>query len=178
MKYLLNVFIQHKNQELFVKNLATELLEVAKVGTIKYFYGEQVIIFTFETRKRFETVKTWIDTILSNLSITHILTQVKNDKMSYWFPKEHEQHIFGTDLCKTNDEYTEEEQKMVQDAMYMSVDEPMDDLKMERISIDIKKKLFGEPKVPTLDELLDKINVSGMSSLTADEKNLLTEYSK
>jgi hypothetical protein len=54
----------------------------------------------------------------------------------------------------------------------------MDDLKMERISIDIKKKLFGEPKIPTLDELLDKINVSGMSSLTADEKNLLTQYSK
>jgi hypothetical protein len=179
MKYLLNVFIQHKNQELFVKNLATELLEVAKVGTIKYFYGEQVIIFTFETRKRFETVKTWIDTILSNLSITHILTQVKNDKMTYWFEKDHEKHLFGTDLCQTNDDYTKEEQKLMQDSMYTPEPKMMDIEKFREISKKILEEILGEPKeIPTLDELLDKINASGIDSLTDEEKDLLTQYSK
>jgi len=179
MKYLLNVFIQHDKQELFTQSLATEIRDSIPVGnSIKYFFGEQTILITFETKLGFDKVKNLFDAILADLSITFILTPIKPDKMSYWFPKEYEQHLFGTDLCKTNDEYTEEEQKMVQDAMYMSMDEPIDDLKMERISIDIKKKLFGEPKVPTLDELLDKINASGMSSLTTDEKNLLTQYSK
>jgi hypothetical protein len=164
---------------MFTHSLATEIRDSIPVGnSIKYFYGEQTILITFETKLGFDKVKNLFDSILADLSITYILTPIKPDKMSYWLPKEYEQHLFGTDLCKTNDEYTEEEQKMVQDAMYMSMDEPIDDLKMERISIDIKKKLFGEPKIPTLDELLDKINVSGMSSLTADEKNLLTEYSK
>lgn len=179
MKYLLNVFIQHDKQELFTQSLATEIRDSIPTGnSIKYFFGEQTILITFETKLGFDKVKNLFDAILADLSITFILTPIKPDKMSYWFPKEYEQHLFGTDLCKTNDEYTEEEQKMVQDAMYLSMDEPIDDLKMERISIDIKKKLFGEPKIPTLDELLDKINVSGMSSLTADEKNLLTQYSK
>ena len=179
MKYLLNVFIQHDKQEMFTHSLATEIRDSIPVGnSIKYFYGEQTILITFETKLGFDKVKNLFDAILADLSITFILTPIKPDKMSYWLPKEYEQHLFGTDLCKTNDEYTEEEQKMVQDAMYMSMDEPIDELKMERISIDIKKKLFGEPKVPTLDELLDKINVSGMSSLTVDEKNLLTQYSK
>ena len=179
MNYLLNVFIQHDKQEMFTHSLATEIRDSIPVGSsIKYFYGEQTILITFETKLGFDKVKNLFDAILGDLSITYILTPIKPDKMSYWLPKEYEQHLFGTDLCKTNDEYTEEEQKMVQDAMYMSMEDPIDDLKMERISIDIKKKLFGEPKIPTLDELLDKINVSGMSSLTADEKNLLTEYSK
>jgi hypothetical protein len=179
MKYLLNVFIQHDKQELFTHSLATEIRDSIPVGnSIKYFFGEQTILITFETKLGFDKVKNLFDAILADLSITFILTPIKPDKMSYWFPKEYEKHLFGTDLCKTNDEYTEEDQKMVQDAMYMSMEDPIDDLKMERISTDIKKKIFGEPKIPTLDELLDKINLSGMSSLTADEKNLLTQYSK
>ena len=179
MNYLLNVFIQHDKQEMFTHSLATEIRDSIPVGSsIKYFFGEQTILITFETKLGFDKVKNLFDAILGDLSIAHILTPIKPDKMSYWFPKEYERHLFGTDLCKTNEEYTEEEQKIVQDAMYMSVDEPIDEMKMKIMSTEIKKKIFGEPKVPSMDELLDKIFVSGIDSLTIEEKNLLTQYSK
>jgi hypothetical protein len=164
---------------MFTHSLATEIRDSIPVGSsIKYFFGEQTILITFETKLGFDKVKNLFDAILGDLSIAHILTPIKPDKMSYWFPKEYERHLFGTDLCKTNEEYTEEEQKIVQDAMYMSVDEPIDEMKMKIMSTEIKKKIFGEPKVPSMDELLDKIFVSGIDSLTIEEKNLLTQYSK
>ena len=180
MKYLLNVFIQHPKQEMFTKSLATEIRDSLPVGnSIKYFFGEQTILITFETKLGFDKVKNLFDSILGDLSITHILLPIKTDKMSYWLPKDYEKHLFGTDLCTKNDEYSEEEQRMIQDAMFAREECDIDEIRMEKLSKEIMKKVVEETKkIPTLDELLDKINVTGISSLTSEEKNLLTQYSK
>jgi hypothetical protein len=165
---------------MFTKSLATEIRDSLPIGdSIKYFFGEQTILITFETKLGFEKVKNFFDSILSDLSITHILTPIKTDKISYWLPKQYENHLFGTDICAKNDEYTNEEQRIIQDAMFVNEEHQIDEMKMEMLSKEIMKKVIKESiKVPTLDELLDKINVSGISSLTSEEKNLLTQYSK
>jgi hypothetical protein len=178
MKYLLNVFIQNNNQELFAHELTKEINQIASKNSINYFLGEQTIIITFNTKLAFVKVKEFFDVILSDLSITHILVPIKTDKMSYWFPKKVEKHLFDTDICAPNTEYTDEEQKMVRNAMFTQEHFTMDFEKFEKITAEMFKKMFNEQKeIPTLDELLDKINVSGMDSLTNEEKDLLTKYS-
>jgi len=176
MKYLLTIFIEHKDQESFVKSVGREIQDIAKTSAIKYFFGPQAAIFTFETKTSFVDVKEFFDNILSDLSITHILVPIKTDKMSYWFEKEHEKHLFGTDVCTTNEEFSMEEQNDMIDAMYGGLNSFMD----KDISIkNIFDMIDNQPQeVPTLDDLLDKINNSGFDSLTKDEKDLLKQYSK
>jgi hypothetical protein len=67
----------------------------------------------------------------------------------------------------------------MQDSMYTPEPKMMDIEKFREISKKILEEILGEPKeIPTLDELLDKINASGIDSLTDEEKDLLTQYSK
>lgn len=188
MKYLLTVFVSHKRQEDFVLSLAKEVQTLSKTG-VKYFFGEQTILMTFETQSSFQQTSDFFNAILGDLSIPFVLSPT--DKMSYWFNKENEKHLFGTDLCNTNDEYSDEEQQNLMDDLFLGhIDnpkKPMNDGKWgpppgPRGFSDKLDELFGIKKkveeVPTLDELLDKINVSGMKSLTEKEKQLLNKYSK
>ena len=181
MKYLLTVFIAHQNQDLFAQSVAMEISQLTKVNGVKYHYGPQAVIYTFETKTKFETVKSFFDTILGDLSITHILVPVKTDKMSYWFEKQFEKHLFGPDICKSNEEYSKEEQEMLQDQMFGGrnifddIDE--DDEDEDEIQKIVKKSMEVERKSPSLDDILDKINEKGMSSLTKIEKDLLKQYS-
>jgi hypothetical protein len=182
MKYLLTVFVAHNNQEQFVQSVAMEISQLTKVNGVKYHFGPQAAIYTFETKSSFENVKSFFDAILGDLSITHILVPVKTDKMSYWFEKQFEKHLFGTDICKTNEEYSKEEQEMMQDTMFGGrnnfddIDEEDDEDEGE-IEVIIKNTMKKEKETPSLDDLLDKINKSGMSSLSQAEKNLLKQYS-
>ena len=186
MKYLLTVFVSHKRQEDFVVSLAKEVQTLSKTG-VKYFFGEQTILMTFETQSSFQQTSDFFNAILGDLSIPFVLSPT--DKMSYWFNKENEKHLFGTDLCNTNDEYSDEEQQNLRDDLFLgSIDRPKKPSgewgapSGPRGFSDKLDELFGIRKkveeVPTLDELLDKINVSGMKSLTEKEKQLLNKYSK
>lgn len=186
MKYLLTVFVAHKRQEDFVISLAKEVQTLSKTG-VKYFFGEQTILMTFETQSSFQQTSDFFSAILGDLSIPFVLSPT--DKMAYWFNKENEKHLFGTDLCNANDEYSDEEQKNLMDDLFLGhIDNPKKPINDgEWASAPFRRaehkydELFGKQKVevvPTLDELLDKINVGGMKSLTEKEKQLLNKYSK
>jgi hypothetical protein len=188
MKYLLTVFVSHKRQEDFVVSLAKEVQTLSKTG-VKYFFGEQTILITFETQASFQQTTDFFGAILGDLSIPFVLSPTA--KIAYWFNKENEKHLFGTDLCNTNDEYSDEEQKNLIDDLFLDHDDkpqkPFNDGIWSSASIrrnldDSAEHLFGKNKkteeIPTLNELLDKINVSGMKSLTDEEKELLNKYSK
>jgi len=187
MKYLLTVFVSHKKQEEFVISLAKEVQTLTS-KEVKYFYGEQTVLITFETRSSLKQVTDFFSAILGDLSIPFVLAPT--NKMSYWFNKENEQHLFGTDLCSTNDDYSEDEQNQLRDDLFLGFNDKPKKPEGEwgpapsrRNFEDRLDNLFGGQKkvlkeVPTLDELLDKINVSGMKSLTNEEKELLNKYSK
>ena len=171
MKYLLSVFIEHNEQELFVKSIGKEISTITSKSGVKYFFGPQTALFTFETRLSFEGIKNFFDSILSDLSITHILVPIKTDKMSYWFEKEHEKLLFGTDICATNEEYSEEEQEEMREAILGDLTKIFEKEIIEESRV--KQKI-----IPTLDDILDKINMSGFNSLNEEEKDLLKQYSK
>jgi hypothetical protein len=170
MKYLLTIFAAHNKQELFVKSIANEISTISNQKKVNYFFGEQMALFTFETRNSFANVKEFFDSILGDLSITHILVPVKTDKMSYWFEKEHEQLLFGTDICAVNEEYSEEEQEEMREAI-------LGDLTKIFEKEIIEENRAKQKIIPTLDDLLDKINISGINSLNEEEKDLLKQYS-
>jgi hypothetical protein len=170
MKYLLTIFIEHDNQELFVQSVGKEISSITGKGGVKYFFGPQTALFTFETKLSFENVKTFFDSILSDLSIAHVLVPVKTDKMSYWFEKEHEKLLFGTDICAVNEELTEEEEEEMREAILCDLSKIF-----EKEIIEQNKKV--QKVIPTLDDLLDKINETGINSLTTEEKDLLKKYS-
>ena len=170
MKYLLTIFIEHHNQELFVQSVGKEISTITSKVPVKYFFGEQAALFTFETKLSFENVKPFFDSILSDLSITHILVPIKTDKMSYWFEKEQEKLLFGTDICTINQELSEEEEEEMREAILGDLSKIF-----EKEIIEQNKKV--QKIIPTLDDLLDKINVSGLNSLSKEEKNLLKQYS-
>jgi hypothetical protein len=188
MKYLLTVFVCHKNQENFAITLAEEIQGLCK-SSVKYFFGEQTILITFETKIKFGEVSDFFDGILGGLSIPYVVAPT--DKMSYWFNKENEKHLFGTDLCTTNEEYSQEEQddfiddllgglnnlsrQMMEDGEWGSAPSRRSEHRYDDLFGEQKKNIKEEP---TLDELLDKINVSGIKSLTTEEKELLNKYSK
>jgi hypothetical protein len=71
---------------------------------------------------------------------------------------------------------------MMQDTMFGGrnnfddIDEEDDEDEGE-IEVIIKNTMKKEKETPSLDDLLDKINKSGMSSLSQAEKNLLKQYS-
>lgn len=188
MKYLLTVFVSHKRQEEFVISLAKEVQTLSKTG-VKYFFGEQTILMTFETQSSFQQTTDFFTAILGDLSIPFVLSPT--DKMAYWFNKENEKHLFGTDLCNANDEYSDEEQQNLMDDLFLGhIDNPKKPKgewgsgRADRHIRNRFEQLFGDDQnevvnyEPTLDELLDKINVSGMKSLTEKEKQLLNKYSK
>lgn len=181
MKYLLTIFISHENQEQFVHSVAMEISQLTKVNDVKYYYGPQAAIYIFETKTSFDNVKNFFDAILGDFSITHILVPIKTDKMSYWMEKQYEKHLFGTDICSTNQEYSEEEIKNMQDMflggenIFDCIDDDEDEDEIEKL---IRKNNQKSEKLPTLDDLLDKINTSGINSLTKKEKELLNQYSK
>ena len=94
-------------------------------------------------------------------------------------------------MCATNDDYSEDEQDELRDDLFLGFNDVPKKPKgewgpppIDRHFSDRFDRLFGEDKkevvkhIPTLDELLDKINVSGMKSLTDEEKELLNKYSK
>jgi len=188
MKYLLTVFVSHKKQEDFVISLAKEVQTLSS-KEVKYFFGEQTILITFETRSSFKQTTDFFNVILGDLSIPFVLAPT--DKMSYWFNKENEKHLFGTDLRTINDDYSDdeddEEDELRDDSFLGFNDKPKGEWGSGPIDRHFSNRfdcLFGDDNkkvikhIPTLDELLDKINVSGMKSLTDEEKELLNKYSK
>ena len=51
MKYLLFVFAKHVDQEEFIKFLGGEIGRVIESSDVKYYYGPESVIFTFNSNE-------------------------------------------------------------------------------------------------------------------------------
>jgi hypothetical protein len=179
MKYLLFVFAKHKNQESFVKILAEEIVGVIDTTDIKFYYGDESAVLTFNTKETIENVKDFFLDTLGASGIVYFLSPYEPDKMSYWLDRSIEKHLFDSDKRSDIVENTLEEQVEVQKLIFGDLEKGLDSLiKDIEEDIDEIEQLKSKPKVKTVDELLDKIIDSGYESLTEKELTLLNEYSK
>jgi hypothetical protein len=111
---------------------------------------------------------------------TFIITEI-TDEVSVSMPKEMFGHLF--DLENVGDDVTMrlEMGKIIMNQMdeleenYNFEDDDDDSIGFDIMDLNRINKLIKEP---TLDELLDKINTKGYSSLTAFEQDILEKYSK
>jgi hypothetical protein len=180
MKYLLFVFAKHKDQESFVKILAEEIVGVIDSSEIKFYYGDESAVLTFNTKETIENVKDFFLDTLGASGIVYFLAPYEPDKMSYWLDRKIEKHLFDSDKRSDIVENTIEEQVEVQKLIFGDLEKGLDSLiqDIQDEDVDEIKQLKSKPKVKTVDELLDKILDCGYESLTEKELTLLNEYSK
>jgi len=180
MKYLLFVFAKHKDQESFVKILAEEIVGVIDTSDIKFYYGDESAVLTFNTKESIENVKDFFLDTLGASGIVYFLSPYEPDKMSYWLDRKIEKHLFDSDKRSDIVEKTLEEQVEVQKLIFGDLEKGLDSLiqDIEDEDVDEIKQLKSKPRVKTIDELLDKIIDCGYESLTEKELILLNEYSK
>ena len=181
IKYILFIFAKHNDQEKFVKILAEEIVGVTDSTDIKYYFGHEAIIFTFDSIESMSNIQDFFQVILGASGIVYFLSPYEPDKMSYWLDSSIDKHLFNPDETEVIVENTKEEQIEVQKLLFGELEKGLDSL-FEEITNDdddieqLKSKAM--PKVKTMDQLLDKIIDEGYSSLSDSDLKLLNEYSK
>jgi hypothetical protein len=181
-KYILFVFTKNDNPKEFTEQIADELSVLSDSPNLNYYYGPESSIFTVSTLDSYEDVKDYVDMILDVDDIMYILLPYTSDKLSYGLPKKISEHLFNdgindymSEIPKKFDENEIEVQNMIKKQIR---DEFL--LKVEWMDIDDfpKEKIIKTKKIPTFDELFEKIADSGIESLSQEELLTLNQYSK
>ena len=181
-KYILFVFTKNDNPKEFTEQIADELSVLSDSPNLNYYYGPESSIFTVSTLDSYEDVKDYVDMILDVDEIMYILLPYTSDKLSYGLPKKISEHLFNdgindymSEIPKKFDENEIEAQSMIRNKIR---EEFL--LNLEWIDIDDfpKEKIIKTKKIPTFDELFEKIADSGIESLSQEELLTLNQYSK
>ena len=81
MIYLLVVFAKSDKQEEFVEFVAEEISTVSNPDFIKYYFGEESIIFTFESLNDYDILSKFVSDVFLGMDIVFFLTQYDPNKM-------------------------------------------------------------------------------------------------
>jgi len=155
-------------------NNIKDVMETIIVGDeFSFITGDNVIVMSLKSNMGFEDV----DGILHEFLSPHIAAfflMPKPRKLSYRLDQNLEYHLFGKKPHINKPNYVnpllaEELTKQLKSLV---------DFKMVQIKKNMQEKYKKrETKDLTLDELLDKINKTGMDSLTKNEIKFLNNYS-
>lgn len=188
--YILFVFAAHDNQDNFIKILSEEVVRASDTCEVKYYYGHESAIITFKTFANFEYVKSYIELVFGTSGIVFFLLPYDPNNISFFLNKEIENHLFGYDNLsekgdKTKYEEIQEQKLMFNEMMDIpsnfmeelmgssDLEDDDEDDENDKFLTSLKNKTYN----PTLDEILDKISLCGMPSLTKKELSLLKNYS-
>jgi hypothetical protein len=181
-KYILFVFAKNDNPKEFTEQIAEELCVISDTPNLNFYFGPESSVFTISTLESYEDVKDYVDMILGVGDIMYILLPYTSDKMSYGLPKSISEHLFNDGVSdymsgkpQKNKEKDEEVRNMIRDKIREEFF-----LGLQWVDIDdFPEELIKKPKkIPTFDELFEKIAESGIESLTPEELVTLNQYSK
>ena len=181
-KYILFVFTKNDNPKEFTEQIADELSVLSDSPNLNYYYGPESSVFTISTLDSYEDVKDYVDMILGGCEIMYVLLPYTSDKLSYGLPNKISEHLFNDgigDYMSGISTKIDENELEVRNLMRNQIrDEFL--LKMEWMNIDDfpEEKIIKTKKMPTFDQLFDKIAESGIDSLTQEELQTLNQYSK
>jgi len=181
-KYILFVFTKNDNPKEFTEQIADELSVLSDSPKLNYYYGPESSVFTISTLDSYEDVKDYVDMILGVGEIMYVLLPYTPDKLSYGLPKKISEHLFNdgiNDYMSENTKKFDENELKVQNMIRNQIREDFF-LGLEWIDIDDfpEEKIIKTKKIPTFDELFEKIAESGIESLTPEELVILNQYSK
>lgn len=166
-KYLLTL-IGDFSDESACKNIAVSLTPLVDSKNMKFQYTRGVLLFHFGSEIQQSEIHDFIVGTLYGEGMTFILTEF-TDKVSVSMYKENKEHLFDLEN-NTGDMKI----KINMDDVYEFSDDESEEDYVALILEDLKKKV----KKPTLDQLLEKIKLSGVNSLSIFEKETLESYSK
>lgn len=171
--YMLIIFNQPADEEGFIKPTGNELTVIGDTDTVKYYYDNNKVIYTFNSKEKCEDIKEYLGLMMEDLEIEHILIPYNEKDISLYLPKHVTKHLFNT--------YKEKEDILTED---MDVDDFNDKIKkIQEFFMTLDDDDTDEMLIPnrnkrkTLDEVLDKIVDYGMDTITEDEKEILKIYS-
>lgn len=174
MKYLMFIYGENNlfNAEQITNKIGEEIQPVVNSEQIKFIYGDGSAVFHFGANLNFEEMSIYCDLIFEELDgIMYILIPFEG-KVSSNAGKERIDH-----LLKINTKIDDQKNRLHE------YNDEMFDMFINLINTPNPTEIFMEYKVEevcnmTLDELLDKINDTGLGSLTDIEMKKLEEYSK
>jgi len=183
MEYLLYVFAKHDKQEKFVTFLSEEIFIMTNDNDIRYYYGPESVIFKFKSNEKLEDIGGYLNDVLGCSGIVFFLQPYEKDKLYYWVDSNVNKHLFG---IETKDDMSDAQRAEFQKFVFKGLDKEDSECDMGINDFDdgfLNLKEFlnieKEPiKIPTLDEILDKINDKGIKSLNETELQVLNNYSK
>jgi hypothetical protein len=171
MNYILFVYYDNtvENSENTTNEIALQIAEHMTSKEAKFMFGDKHAIFHFSSKLTLEEMAGWIDIIHETIEGFQYVILPKPRKIESNLPKDNLDHLLSLKKGKPKEVKPIKEQKIMN---HFYADDEF---------IRIANILFNNNKEVchlTLDELLDKINKEGISSLTEVEKQKLDEYSK
>lgn len=174
--YILFMFGEHKQQDLFIELIANEINVIAQSKNIKYYYGHSSAIFTFKTNESLNEINDFLTIIFGSSNVVYVLLPFSTENLSFQLPEGIYEHLFDIDNDDTMSGFTTTE--LFIDEMNETTDniEYNGDLFTHGYFDDMM--LNSKKPEPTIDDILDKISEKGLSSLSEKEKSILDKYSK
>ena len=160
--YMLNLHYMEES-DFLIDGLILELEKIANNKRVNEMRATESCICYFESEMDLISIHTILANKIDRLHVLVILSEV-SDNMSVHMSEEIAQHLF--DLESEIDE---------------SYDIPGLEGEIdfsEDFAVQLLEEVRRQIKTPTLDDLLDKIKVGGVSSLSPFEKGVLETYSK
>jgi hypothetical protein len=168
-KYLLTVFGDFSSKEIIAR-LGKGMAPIVDSPQLKFQYIKGAIVFHFGSEVSADEIYDYVAGIFYGMSDSFILTEM-TDKTSVYMPDDIKAHLLDLENESEGLDIRIEIPRMGK-----SVDD-MPEMAEDFVSF-LLEEMEDEIKVPTLNQILDKINEKGLSSLSGFEKEILDEYSK
>lgn len=167
-KYILILFKDLTRDELPAE-IVSLLTPIVDSKFLKFNHNRGSMVIHFESEVDQSELVPFIEGILYGIVSSFILSEL-NDKMSLRMPKDVLEHLLDLE----NDSEGSHKTDLNQNQKFMDFEEEIDEDFIGLLLEDVKWKI----KKPTLDQILEKIKVQGIKSLSQFEKDILEEYSK
>lgn len=184
-KYVLCVYAKHDNQDEFVRLIANEIALITMSPDVRFYYGNDSMIFTFQSSEPTEDIFEFVGIVLGATKITYMLFPYTDDNLSVNLTDEVKKYLFGGEDLVKNDDNTISVQNLLnedninQELLFEFYSESSDELDDDD---EVLQKIYREnnkkKKKPSVDEILDKIRLSSINSITKEEKEILDNYAK
>ena len=172
-KYILFAFGDYDEKKELV-NLVLDFVTQISTTDVKYQYGETGIIVTFTSDSKINDISDFFEkNIVSITSMYFVFPVDKNSIMS--MEDETHQHLFGK-MNETSNGYFNENNTSISYYFDSDTDSLNEKLAEELFKTIVQLKV--QEKELSLDEILDKINDNGITSLTDSELTTLENHSK
>lgn len=166
-KFFLIVFGNFESEDI-CKEIALTVTPLVDSPHLKFNHSQGNLIFHFASEVSQEEIHDYLIGSLFDICNSFILSE-NTDKVSLFLPKEVKEHLLDLDSDSNN-----VEMKINLNAQTKIQQLGTDDEFVALLLEEVKRKV----KKPSLDQLLEKISLQGIDSLSQYEKDTLDDYSK